>query len=229
MAQAAADAVRDQAGNIAGQEVGGASTGAAQEGAQDEGTGKKHWRYLWGYKHFAGTEAGYDTKRAAERGAVEDIKQKVYAALEAGETDAETAANKAKLDAIYEQALGTIITTAYKTGGLIDYTGPAWVDGTREQPELMLNSTDTRNLLRTVDLVREMDMETLAALYDSINQSAMGMMYAMSNLAAPTGGQSGELKQNVTITADFPNATDRNEISAAFEDLVNLAAQYANR
>lgn len=229
LSEAAAQAVRDAAGNIAETEVGGASSGAAQEHAQDEGTGQKHWRYIWGYDHFAGTEAGYDSKRAAEKGAIQDMKQKIYAALEAGETDAETAANKAKLDAIYDKALGTIVTTAYKTGGLIDFTGPAWVDGSHEQPELMLNSTDTRNLLRTVDLVREMDMETLAALYDSINQSAIGMMYAMSGLAAPTGGQSGELKQNVTITADFPNATDRNEISAAFEDLVNLAAQYANR
>lgn len=229
LAEAATDAVKEAAGNVAGTTVGGASTGAAQEHAQDEGTGQKHWRYIWGYEHFAGTEAGYDSKRAAEKGAIQDMKQKIYAALEAGETDAETAANKAKLDAIYEKALGTIITTAYKTGGLIDFTGPAWVDGSREQPELMLNSTDTRNLLRTVDLVREMDMETLAALYDSINQSALGMMYAMSGITAPSGGQSGELKQNVTITADFPNATDRNEISAAFEDLVNLAAQYANR
>jgi hypothetical protein len=32
------------------------------------------------------------------------------------------------------------------------------------------------------------------------------------------------LEQKVTITAEFPNATDKEEISAAFEDLVNLAA-----
>jgi len=93
----------------------------------------------------------------------------------------------------------------------------------------MLNSTDTRNLLRTVDFVRELDMETLSALYNSINQGALGMIYAMSGIAAPNTAKTGELQQNVTITADFPNATDRNEITAAFEDLVNLAAQYANR
>ena len=229
LAQAARDAVADAAGNIAGTTVGGASSGAAEEGAQDSGTGQKHWRYIWGYGGYAGTEAGYDSRAAAMQGAMQDMQQKIYASLEAGETDAETAANKAKLDAIYYAALGTRIATAYKTGGLIDYTGPAWVDGTREQPELMLNSTDTRNLLRTVDFVRELDMETLSALYNSINQGTLGMMYAMSGIAAPNTAKTGELQQNVTITADFPNATDRNEITAAFEDLVNLAAQYANR
>jgi hypothetical protein len=33
----------------------------------------------------------------------------------------------------------------------------------------------------------------------------------------------GELKQNVNITAEFPNATDKNEIEAAFDELINLA------
>lgn len=37
------------------------------------------------------------------------------------------------------------------------------------------------------------------------------------------------LDQNVTITAEFPNATDKEAISEAFGDLINLAAQYASR
>lgn len=32
----------------------------------------------------------------------------------------------------------------YKSGGLVDYTGPAWVDGTPDQPEAFLNSEDTK-------------------------------------------------------------------------------------
>jgi hypothetical protein len=27
----------------------------------------------------------------------------------------------------------------YKTGGLADFTGPAWLDGTKARPELVLN------------------------------------------------------------------------------------------
>jgi hypothetical protein len=31
----------------------------------------------------------------------------------------------------------------YKTGGLADFTGPAWLDGTKARPELVLNQRDT--------------------------------------------------------------------------------------
>jgi len=37
------------------------------------------------------------------------------------------------------------------------------------------------------------------------------------------------MEQSVTITAEFPNATDRNEIAEAFNTLINQASQYANR
>jgi hypothetical protein len=30
--------------------------------------------------------------------------------------------------------------TAYKTGGLADFTGPAWLDGTKSKPEYILNA-----------------------------------------------------------------------------------------
>ena len=32
---------------------------------------------------------------------------------------------------------------AYRSGGLIDYTGPAWVDGSKENPEAILSAEDT--------------------------------------------------------------------------------------
>jgi peptidoglycan hydrolase-like protein with peptidoglycan-binding domain len=31
----------------------------------------------------------------------------------------------------------------YKTGGLADFTGPAWLDGTKARPEMVLNQKDT--------------------------------------------------------------------------------------
>lgn len=34
---------------------------------------------------------------------------------------------------------------AFKKGGLVDFTGPAWVDGTSSNPEAFLNAQDTRN------------------------------------------------------------------------------------
>ena len=41
----------------------------------------------------------------------------------------------------------------YATGGLADYTGPAWLDGTPSRPELVLNATDTKNFLMLRDVL----------------------------------------------------------------------------
>ena len=43
----------------------------------------------------------------------------------------------------------------YKTGGLADFTGPAWLDGTKAKPELVLNSRDTQNFIQLRDILRE--------------------------------------------------------------------------
>jgi hypothetical protein len=44
-----------------------------------------------------------------------------------------------------------------------------------------------------------------------------------------SNGKEEVLEQNVHITAEFPNATDKHEILEAFDNVINLAAQYANR
>ena len=42
---------------------------------------------------------------------------------------------------------------SYKTGGLADQTGPAWLDGTPTKPELVLNAKDTKNFLALKDVL----------------------------------------------------------------------------
>ena len=42
---------------------------------------------------------------------------------------------------------------AYATGGLADYTGPAWLDGTPSKPELVLNAQDTKNFIALKDVL----------------------------------------------------------------------------
>ena len=39
----------------------------------------------------------------------------------------------------------------FATGGLADYTGPAWLDGTKSHPELVLNARDTQNFIELKD------------------------------------------------------------------------------
>ena len=42
---------------------------------------------------------------------------------------------------------------AYNTGGLADFTGPAWLDGTKSHPELVLNARDTENFIQLKDIL----------------------------------------------------------------------------
>ena len=44
---------------------------------------------------------------------------------------------------------------AYKTGGLANYTGMAWLDGTPSKPELVLNAKDTQNFIALKDILAD--------------------------------------------------------------------------
>lgn len=41
----------------------------------------------------------------------------------------------------------------YASGGLVDYTGPAWVDGTKANPEAFLSAADTANIAKLRDVL----------------------------------------------------------------------------
>lgn len=45
---------------------------------------------------------------------------------------------------------------AFKKGGLVDYTGPAWVDGTPQKPESFLNSEDTARIGAAAKLLADL-------------------------------------------------------------------------
>lgn len=42
----------------------------------------------------------------------------------------------------------------YASGGLADFTGPAWLDGTPSKPEIVLNARDSENLIQLRDILR---------------------------------------------------------------------------
>lgn len=44
---------------------------------------------------------------------------------------------------------------AYKKGGLANFTGPAWLDGTKTKPEAVLNARDTQNFLQLRDVLSD--------------------------------------------------------------------------
>ena len=64
-----------------------------------------------------------------------------------------------------------------------------------------------------------------------INSNALMAQSVAANNAIASAVQelNSSFEQNITIYAEFPDATDQNEIAAAFGNMTNDAAQYANR
>lgn len=111
-------------------------------------------------------------------------------------------------------------TQKYDTGG---YTGEWGKDGRLallHQKELVLNASDTANMLDIVNVVRDIVRQIDAqALY------SRGRRFDLPRIET----RAETLEQNVHIEASFPNATSHQEIEQAFDNLINLASQYANK
>lgn len=111
---------------------------------------------------------------------------------------------------------------SFDTGG---YTGEWGLDGKfamLHEKELVLNKDDTAHFLQAIDIVRQIS--------ELIDLNALSSAGGLSSLLAATASSSSQkLEQQVTIHAEFPNVTDKDQITEAFTDLVNLASQYANR
>lgn len=45
--------------------------------------------------------------------------------------------------------------TTFKTGGIADFTGPAWLDGTKSRPEYILNAAQTERFFSLVDILEK--------------------------------------------------------------------------
>ena len=109
----------------------------------------------------------------------------------------------------------------FDTGG---YTGEWGSQGRLamlHQKQLVLNATDTKNILNSVAIIRDMVTGLSGNIFSRLNGLNGG--YSRS-ITSQIGGQ---VDQNVTISASFPNVNSKKEIEDAFTELVNLAAQRA--
>ena len=114
----------------------------------------------------------------------------------------------------------------YASGG---YTG-SWSDNTGEekngklailhQKELVLNSTDTENILAAVETVREFATSLKTGLFAQTVSEILGTAQAQQTI-----GQ--DVEQSVHITAEFPNANSAADIEEALLSLNDRAIQYA--
>ena len=135
---------------------------------------------------------------------------------EKGVLKAQSYLNSASNGSLYKKWKGKDLSPyyygAFDTGG---YTGE-WNSSEGRlailhQKELVLNAEDTKNILASVAMLRNLTNANLSQLN--------------------THSISGEntLEQNVHIEANFPNVSNSNEIEEAFNNLVNIAAQRVNR
>lgn len=86
----------------------------------------------------------------------------------------------------------------YKTGGLVDYTGLAQLDGTPSKPELVLNSVDTENFLKLRDALRDgFDFTPNMNTPMFANTAFDGIASQIKNL------QAAAVKQNVQVTTNY--------------------------
>ena len=91
------------------------------------------------------------------------------------------------------------------------------------EKELVLNKTDTQNILDAVSIVRN-----LTSGLSSLQNSLVGQLTSSNqNISNNIEKEKTILDQNVRIEATFPNVSNSNEIEKAFNDLVNLASQRA--
>lgn len=91
--------------------------------------------------------------------------------------------------------------------------------------ELILNQKDTSNILRAVDIVRNMNDWVDKQVQSMINFGQIKLGNLIDKTIPPVY-ETQPIKQEVTIQADFPGVTDHYEIEEALSNLSNNAAQY---
>ena len=75
--------------------------------------------------------------------------------------------NRLRRDFAYKQ---------YATGGVADFTGPAWLDGTKTRPEIVLNQTDSANFIQLRDILADI-LQGTSSLSTSEGKSKGGDNY----------------------------------------------------
>lgn len=91
--------------------------------------------------------------------------------------------------------------------------------------ELILNQKDTSNILRAVDIVRNMNDWVDKQVQSMINFGQIKLGNLIDKTTPPVY-ETQPIKQEVTIQADFPGVIDHYEIEEALSNLSNNAAQY---
>ena len=100
---------------------------------------------------------------------------------------------------------GNMTMMKYATGGLNTTTGPAWLDGTKSKPELVLNAKDTQNFLTLKDILSEV----------------------MANSSSTDGtAKKGDTYINVSVQAELSNDYDVEKLTKKIKDEIYKDGSY---
>ena len=107
---------------------------------------------------------------------------------------------------------------SYKTGGIADYTGPAWLDGTKSSPEAVLNAAQTKFLKE--DLLGNSPtsfMSIISAIQAGLDRNALSSINNANSFTI----------ENISL--NFETGTISNDYSAkragetAMQEIINIA------
>ena len=129
------------------------------------------------------------------------------AAKKAGMTKKEY--QNALIEAGYSKEKAKELTKkSFLKGGIADFTGPAWLDGTPSKPELVLNAKDTKNFIALKDVLSRVmklhnsDDESLsnANFEINVNVDHISSDYDVDKLTE-------RIKRNIVKDASYRNVT----------------------
>jgi len=137
------------AGGSGGGGSGGGGSGGGNQKNQQE-TQKEDHGYSFVYKNKRYSDTGYVSKRQAQNGANNHIDR-----LRSGAT-------KAEADRWESLARDTLYV--YKNGGIADFTGPAWLDGSTRNPERILSPYQTKLFESMVQALEKMSTISIPSM-----------------------------------------------------------------
>lgn len=113
----------------------------------------------------------------------------------------------------------------YKTGGLVDFTGPAWVDGTKSKPEAFLSASDTAMLKSKIFSNSDGSLKALVAALEEITNNTS--RYSTETNSEQIIIQNAQVNiQPGTISNDY---SARRAGEMALEEMVKIARKTTNR